>query len=196
MAWVRSISGVARAPAPAPVEVLVIDWAGMEKEAKQTVTPETLVGEIMTRNVVTARAETPVTEVIQLLAKHRYTGLPVVDENNKLVGVVSESDIIGKGGDTVAEIMTNGSFIVTADTPLGEAAEMLLRRRIRRLPVVDNEENLQLIGLLSRSDLITFFAHHVWTCSWCGKGYRGFFAPSSCSQCGGETFTIKVPEEV
>ena len=148
----------------------------------------------MTRNVITARAETPVADVIQLMSRHRITGLPVVDDQNRLVGVISESDIIGKAGDTVAEVMTNGSFTVGADTPLGEAAEILLRRRIRRLPVVEGQEN-RLVGLLSRSDLITFFAHHVWTCSWCGKGYRGFYAPSSCSQCGGETFTIKVPDE-
>jgi CBS domain-containing protein len=160
-----------------------------------SVTPETLVGEIMTRNVLTARADTAVTDVVQTLSRHRITGLPVVDGTNHLIGVVSESDIIGKAGDTVGEIMTNGSYWVKADTSLGDAAEILLRRRIRRLPVVAEDEKT-LIGLLSRSDLITFFAHHVWTCSWCGKGYRGFFAPSVCKQCGGETFSIKVPDEL
>ena len=172
----------------------------MEKESETSavpakvgeVTTETRVGEIMTRDVITARADTKVTDVVQMMARHRITGLPVVDSENRLIGVVSESDIIGKAGDTVAEIMTKGSFTVTEDTTLGDAAEVLLRRRIRRLPVVRGEN--ELVGLLSRSDLITFFAHHVWTCTWCGKGYRGFFAPSSCSQCGGETFTIKVPE--
>ena len=159
-----------------------------------SVTPDTLVGTIMTRNVISARAETSVGDVVQLMANHRITGLPVVDEDNRLIGVVSESDIIGKAGDSVAEIMTNGSFTVSADTPLGDAAEILLRRRIRRLPVVDTENRL--IGLLSRSDLITFFAHHVWSCSWCGRGHRGFYAPSACNQCGGETFTIKVPDAV
>jgi CBS domain-containing protein len=157
------------------------------------VTPETKVGEIMIRNVITARPETSVTDVVQILAKNRITGLPVVTEDNRLIGVVSESDIIGKAGDTVAEIMTNGAYTVSPDTLLEEAAEMLLRRRIRRLTVVEDENKL--VGLLSRGDLILFFAHHVWTCTWCGKGYRGFYAPSSCSQCGGETFTIKVPDE-
>ena len=167
----------------------------MENEgtARPTVTPETLVGEIMTRNVITALATTSVTDVVRIMSKHHITGLPVVDDSNHLIGVVSESDIIGKSGDTVSEIMTNGSFTVTQDTPLGEAAEILLRRRIRRLPVIEDDNRL--IGLVSRSDLITFFAHHVWTCSWCGKGYRGFYAPSSCSQCGGETFSISVPDE-
>ncbi|HEV3231509.1 MAG TPA: CBS domain-containing protein [Candidatus Dormibacteraeota bacterium] len=168
----------------------------MEGEAKPvpSVTPETLVGEIMTRNVLTARADTSVTDVVQIMARHKITGLPVIDESNHLIGVVSESDIIGKAGETVAEIMTNGSFTVAEDTTLGDAAEILLRRRIRRLPVVDGDNRL--IGLLSRSDLIIFFAHHVWTCSWCGKGYRGFYAPSACKQCGGETFSIKVPDEL
>ncbi len=160
----------------------------------KTVTPETRVGDIMTRNVITARAETSVTDVVQLLERHRITGLPVVDDNDHLIGVVSESDIIGKSGDVVSEIMTNGSWTVTEDTLVGDAAEVMLRRRIRRLPVV--REGNQLVGLLSRRDLISFFAHHVWTCSWCGKGYRGFYAPSSCTQCGGETFSIKVPDSV
>jgi predicted transcriptional regulator len=156
------------------------------------VTPETLVGEIMTRNVLTAKADQAVVDIVQLMAKNRITGLPVVDDANHLIGVVSESDIIGKAGDTVGDIMTNGSWTVGEDTPLGEAAELLLRRRIRRLPVIKGDN--ELVGLVSRSDLITFFATHVWTCSWCGKGYRGFYAPSSCNNCGGETFTIKAPD--
>lgn len=156
------------------------------------VTPETLVGQIMTKNVLTAKPETPVLEIVQILSKHHITGLPVVDDINHLIGVVSESDIIGKSGDSVRDIMTNGSWTVNEDTPLGEAAEVMLRRRIRRLPVVRGEN--ELVGLLSRSDLITFFATHVWTCSWCGKGYRGFYAPSVCSNCGGESFSIKEPD--
>jgi predicted transcriptional regulator len=160
----------------------------MEKTTQQ-VTPQTRVEEIMTRNVLTARPETAVVDIVRLMAKNKITGLPVVDDDGRLIGVVSESDIIGKTGDTVADIMTNGSWTVSEDTTLGDAAEVMLRRRIRRLPVVtpDNE----LTGLLSRSDLISFFASHVWTCSWCGKGYRGFYAPSVCTNCGGETFTIQ-----
>ena len=165
--------------------------ASASAEPKE-VTPQTRVGEIMTRNVLTAKPETPVVDIVRLMARNKITGLPVVDETNRLIGVVSESDIIGKAGDTVADIMTNGSWTVTEDTTLGEAAEVMLRRRIRRLPVVSPENAL--IGLLSRSDLITFFASHVWTCSWCGKGYRGFYAPSVCTNCGGETFTIQAEE--
>jgi CBS domain-containing protein len=168
------------------------DMSSLRGSALSAATPETKVGEIMTKNVLTAKPETPVVEIVQLMSRQHITGLPVVDEENRLLGVVSESDIIGKAGDTVADIMTNGSWTVTEETRLGEAAEILLRRRIRRLPVVRGEN--ELVGLVSRSDLITFFANHVWTCSWCGKGYRGFFAPSACSNCGGETFTIKQPE--
>ena len=153
------------------------------------VTPQTRVGEIMTRNVLTAKPETAVVDIVRMMAKNKITGLPVVDTDNHLIGVVSESDIIGKAGDTVADIMTNGSWTVNEDTTLGDAAEVMLRRRIRRLPVVKGDN--ELIGLLSRSDLITFFAAHVWTCSWCNKGYRGFYAPSVCTNCGGETFTIQ-----
>src|ERR1700680_2466777 len=113
----------------------------MEHEASSTrsvtpqVTPETKVGEIMTRSVLTARPDQSVLEVVQLLAKNRITGLPVVDDG-RLIGVVSESDIIGKAGDTVADIMTHGAWTVTEDTPLGEAAEILLGRRLAGPPVV------------------------------------------------------------
>jgi predicted transcriptional regulator len=167
--------------------------AGSTTEPKEF-TPQTRVGEIMTRNVLTAKPETPVVDIVRLMAKNKITGLPVVDIENRLIGVVSESDIIGKAGDTVADIMTNGSWTVTEDTLLGDAAEIMLRRRIRRLPVISGDN--ELIGLLSRSDLITFFARHMWTCSWCGKGYRGFYAPSVCTNCGGETFTIQAEEQV
>jgi CBS domain-containing protein len=146
----------------------------------------------MTRSVLTAKPETLVVDIVRLMSRNKITGLPVVDANNKLIGVVSESDIIGKTGDTVEDIMTNGSWTVNEDTTLGDAAEVMLRRRIRRLPVVKGDN--ELIGLLSRSDLITFFAAHVWTCSWCGKGYRGFYAPSVCTNCGGETFTIQAED--
>ena len=157
------------------------------------VTPQTKVGEIMTRSVLTAKPETLVVDIVRLMARNKITGLPVVDANNRLIGVVSESDIIGKAGDTVEDIMTNGSWTVNEDTTLGEAAEVMLRRRIRRLPVVKGDN--ELIGLLSRSDLISFFASHVWTCSWCGKGYRGFYAPSVCTNCGGETFSIQAGDQ-
>ncbi len=166
--------------------------AATEPDGQPHVTPETKVGEIMTRNVMTAKADQAVVEIVQLMAKNRITGLPVVDDDNRLIGVVSESDIIGKAGDTVGDIMTNGSWTVGEDTSLGEAAELLLRRRIRRLPVIKGDN--ELVGLVSRSDLISFFASHVWTCSWCGKGYRGFYAPSVCTGCGGETFTIQAEE--
>ena len=163
-----------------------------EAATPKEVTPQTRVGEIMTRNVLTAKPDTAVVDIVRLMARNKITGLPVVDAEGRLIGVVSESDIIGKAGDTVADIMTNGSWTVNEDTTLGDAAEVMLRRRIRRLPVVS--ETNELTGLLSRSDLISFFASHVWTCSWCGKGYRGFYAPSVCTNCGGETFTIQAEE--
>src|SRR5258708_22813503 len=127
----------------------------MEQEAgsatestAHAVTPETKVGEIMTRNVLTARPGQSVLEVVQLLAKNRITGLPVVDADNRLIGVVSESDIIGKAGETGADIMTHRSWPVTEEPPLGAAAEILLRRRSRRLPVVRCET--ELVGLAAQ----------------------------------------------
>ncbi|MHB8509447.1 MAG: CBS domain-containing protein, partial [Candidatus Dormibacteria bacterium] len=56
-----------------------------------SVTPDTLVGTIMTRNVITSRPETSVAEVVQLMARHRITGLPVIDSDDRVVGGVCES---------------------------------------------------------------------------------------------------------
>ncbi|HIK17016.1 MAG TPA: CBS domain-containing protein [Leptolyngbyaceae cyanobacterium M33_DOE_097] len=53
-----------------------------------------LVADVMTPNPITATTATPLTEVIQMLAEKRFSGLPVVDESNKLIGVVSETDLM------------------------------------------------------------------------------------------------------
>jgi CBS domain-containing protein len=147
----------------------------------------TRVTEIMARNVVSVRPEASVAEVARMLTTNRFTGAPVVDGGGSLVGVVSESDIIGKKGRTVAEIMTPAVYTVDESATLGEVAEMLLTRHIRRVPVTREG---RLVGLVSRSDLIGFFATHQWVCSWCGAGESGLIPPAECASCGGEAFRL------
>jgi CBS domain-containing protein len=71
------------------------------------------VGEVMTPNPITVRPETPLQEAIQLLAQHRISGLPVVDEENNLVGVISDTDLMWQesGVDTPPYIMLLDSII-------------------------------------------------------------------------------------
>ncbi len=143
------------------------------------VTPR--VGAVMTQSVITVGPEVPVAEVAELLHRHHVTGLPVVNDYLEVVGVVSESDLIGKRGRTAGEIMSAPARTIGEDAALTEAGAVLLEERIRRLPVVHND---RLVGLISRTDLVTFFARHQWVCGRCGSAERGLEPPAACPNCG------------
>jgi len=137
--------------------------------------------QLMVRDVMTSEprrieADTPLSDVVQLLLPSVFTGLPVVDEHDRPIGVVTQGDLIRKGGlplrlgllaesdegrrDAVlaqlagrraAEVMTAPAITVAADRPLTEAVELMLSRRVKRLPVVDRSGCLT--GMLSRLDI-------------------------------------------
>ncbi len=106
--------------------------------------------DLMRPQPITTAPEVPVEEVAALLAFHRITGCPVV-QNGRVVGLVSEADVIGKQGRTVGDIMTREVISVGEDTPCEEIATLLTSRRIRRLPVMRGEE---LVGIVSRGDIV------------------------------------------
>src|SRR6184192_1495007 len=139
------------------------------------------VADIMTRDVVTVKPEATVAEAAQLLSSRRFTGLPVINGGDAIVGVVSEYDIISKSGRTVRDIMSTDVISVTEDTSVEEVARIMGRLRIRRLPVCKDGK---LVGLVTRADLIHFFAVNQWVCEACGFHTRGFEAPERCEQCG------------
>jgi len=156
------------------------------ERAQQAVTP---VSDVMTRDVLTVTPEQPVESAVSLIVEHRITGLPVVDHDRRCVGIVSESDVLGKRGRTVAEIMTTDVIAVEEDLSLAEAAEIMLTRRIRRLPVTREG---RLVGILTRMDLLRYFGQTHWACQWCGHVERGLRPPNACPSCGGETWTFSV----
>ncbi|MDA8330464.1 MAG: CBS domain-containing protein [Candidatus Dormibacteraeota bacterium] len=141
------------------------------------------VAAMMTKAVITTSPDTTVAEVASLLHRNHITGMPVVDDHQRVVGVVSEMDVVRKKGATAAEIMTATPRTVEEDVPLAEVADVLMTERIRRLPVVRHGK---LVGLISRTDLVTFFAQHQWACSACGGTQRGLEPPLSCPSCGAE----------
>lgn len=145
----------------------------------------------MTREVLTVTPDQPVDAAVSLIVEHRITGVPVVGEDRRCVGIVSESDVLGKRGRTIADIMTTDVVSVEEDVTLAEAAEILLTRRIRRLPITHEG---RLVGLLTRMDLLRYFAQTHWACQWCGHTERGLRPPNACPSCGGETwrFTVEV----
>src|SRR3954447_3771439 len=92
--------------------------------------------DIMTTTVVSVSPNESVDEAARLLTFHDISGLPVC-EGTRVVGVLSEADLIGKSGATVGEFMTSPAVTISETTSLEKVAEQLTQQRIRRLPVVD-----------------------------------------------------------
>ncbi len=140
------------------------------------------VSEIMTTDVITVREEAAVEDAARLLARHRISGLPVVNRSGALTGVVTEHDLLAKQGATVAEIMTRGVISVSPETDAEEVAHLLANRRVRRVPVLDGG---RLVGIVSRSDLVRQIAMR-WVCATCGEVLRGEAPPERCPRCGAQ----------
>ncbi|MCY0922528.1 MULTISPECIES: CBS domain-containing protein [unclassified Streptomyces] len=115
----------------------------------------TQVGEVMTAAVISIDRSTTFREIVKLLAAYDITGLPVVDEDDRVVGVVSESDLIARTARTAADIMSAPAVTVRAQESVAEAGQLMTRRGVERLPVTDGEERL--IGIVSRRDLLRVF---------------------------------------
>jgi CBS domain-containing protein len=139
--------------------------------------------DVMTTKVVAVAPDTPVTEIAKLLLERRISAVPVISDDRKLLGIVSEGDLIhglGQEGakrswwldllaspQTKAEaylkgqgrlawdVMTRSVTSVTPDTPLPEIARLLEAHRIKRVPVLRDGE---LVGIVSRADLLRAFA--------------------------------------
>jgi CBS domain-containing protein len=112
----------------------------------------------MITSVISAMLQESVDEAARLLTFHDISGLPVCD-GGRVIGVVSEADLIGKSGATVGEVMTSPATTVAESTSLEEVAELLTQQRIRRLPVVDAQG--QLVGVVSRRDVLRWAASRV-----------------------------------
>lgn len=138
------------------------------------------VRDIMTGRVVAVRADATFREVASLLRQHRISGLPVIDEEGKVAGVVSETDLLAKealeaeaashparparlphraaakaGGLTAADLMTRPAVTTGPDEPVARVARLMYSRRLQRLPVVDHAGHL--VGIVSRADVLSVF---------------------------------------
>ena len=145
------------------------------------------VSELMSRNTISVLPGTTVADAARIMLSNRVTGLPVLDEKGALVGIVSEGDLlrraeIGTDGKQagwlrallmpasvasdyvttharhVSGVMTHNPVFVTPDTPLDEVAQLMIRKHIKRLPVLDAG---QLVGMISRSDLLRLLARKL-----------------------------------
>jgi CBS domain-containing protein len=143
----------------------------------------TTVRDVMTAEVLAVRPETPLKEVARLLVERRISGLPVIDDEGQVVGVVSEADLLVKeqGPDavprgtldrflgeseqtrqlrakaearTAGEAMTTPAITIDASRSVHQAASVMIERRVNRLPVVDAG---RLVGIVTRADLVRSF---------------------------------------
>jgi CBS domain-containing protein len=131
----------------------------LARERRRGPTPAaaTPVHEVMTRQAITVGSAAPVVLAAELMLHHRHTALPVVDADSRLVGIVSEADILaaqqaGRSEQaTVGRVMTRTPIAVDVGATVGEARALVADRGLRTVPVIEGE---RLVGVLSRSDLV------------------------------------------
>jgi len=140
--------------------------------------------DVMTRAVITVRPETSIHEIAKLLCEHHISGVPVVDDEERLLGIVSEGDLIGHAqlvgeqrqsrwqtflngptllaqhyakshGRAASDVMTKEVVTVLETTSVADTARALEQHRIKRVPVVRNG---RLVGIVTRSNLLQVLA--------------------------------------
>ena len=151
------------------------------KHARERLALKVPVGDVMTREVIAIKKNVDVQEAARLLSDNRISGLPVVDEENHVIGIVTETDILHTVGvkrghafrdilrhilgkpppkqktrAMVEDIMTSPAITTKPETDLREVARILDQKRIKRLPVVDGENKL--IGVISRANIVRLLA--------------------------------------
>ncbi|MFF0663507.1 CBS domain-containing protein [Streptomyces parvulus] len=137
-----------------------------------------VVSDVMTHTVVAVGRDAPFKEVVALMQQWKVSALPVLEGEGRVVGVVSEADLLPKeefrdsdpdrftqmrrladlakaGGLTAADVMSAPAVTVHPHATLAEAARIMVRRRVKRLPVVSSEGLLE--GVVSRGDLLRVF---------------------------------------
>ncbi len=145
----------------------------------------TTVRDVMTTRVVAVRKNATFKDIATLLTEYRVSAFPVLDEAGKVIGVVSEADMLTKealvadmgvqaarlgrtagspyhdefakaSAVTAGDLMTKPPVVVTPDEPVTSAARLMYHGRVKRLPVVG--EKGQLIGIVSRADVLSVYS--------------------------------------
>lgn len=126
------------------------------------------VREFMTRDIVSITPETEIMRAVHLLVSEDISGLPVVNEQNMLVGILTERDCIevslqagyfDEMGGPVQEYMTTSVETVEPDSSLMDVAELFARSSFRRCPVI---EEGKLVGLICRRDILRALTSGAW----------------------------------
>jgi CBS domain-containing protein len=111
--------------------------------------------DIMTPDPIKIQPETPLRRAVELLIENNISGLPVVDADDKIVGVLGDWDLVKifylTGVQTVRTVMTHNPTTISIDEPLVEVFDYLMSHDFRRVLI---HENGKLVGLVSRADLM------------------------------------------
>lgn len=113
--------------------------------------------DVMTREVITAKKEMLLTDVMEVLLEKRISGIPIVDDQGRLEGIVTEIDLVnsmlsGNADETkVGEIMSTSITFFPPNATCAEMASCFTANRIRRVPIVDKDK---LVGIVSRRDIL------------------------------------------
>lgn len=144
---------------------------------QSTIGLEIKVQDVMTRNVLSITKFEAIMKVADILTEKNISGLPVVDKDNKVIGIITQADILSmvgvgrehtfkdllkymlgeklperKIGDHVGDIMTSPALTIKPDTNIAEAVRIMDEKHIRRLTVAD--EKGILIGIITRADIL------------------------------------------
>ena len=137
------------------------------------------VKDVMSTHVIAVRANASFKEMATRLREHRVSAFPVLDEDNKVIGVVSEADLLTKealeyavpggvsgilhhreqakaSGVTAADLMTKPAVTIGPYEPVTHAARLMYARKVKRLPVVDDTGKL--VGIVSRADVLSVYS--------------------------------------
>jgi CBS domain-containing protein len=111
--------------------------------------------EIMQRQLITVRAGDSVHHALELLIANEISGLPVTDGDDRIVGVISERDLLKvfyePAANTVSAVMTKDPVAISVEAPLVEVFDCLMANDFRRVLIHDQQ---RLVGLISRADLM------------------------------------------
>ncbi len=129
------------------------------------------VGDLMANDPIVVRADASLTDAARLLDEYDISGLPVVDPDGKLVGVVSETDLVHARatewlwanwtGLQVRHLMTSPAITISGTATLEAAAIRMERERVHRLVVVGDEDATRPIGVISTSDVVRLLARDL-----------------------------------
>ena len=116
--------------------------------------------DLMTKDIISVAPTMPIKKLAMTLIKNQISGAPVTGKNGKIIGIVSEADLVAKKGKDVKSIMSKKIISIAEDTPVEEIAQLMTRHKIKRLPVINGDK---VVGIVSRADIVNAIAmgNHV-----------------------------------